>query len=80
MDLRSLANQILKALNQGKGEPKFTDFGVSYQDFGEAVEYLEDEDYIRGSKVLRGQGNKVQIVWLTDAKIKDKGYQLLDVI
>lgn len=81
MDIRPLANQILKALQEGKKEPRFSDFNVTYENFGEAVEYLKDESYIKGSKVLSsGQGNKVQIVWLNDAKITEKGYKLLDVL
>ncbi len=81
MDVRTLANEILKALREGQSEPKHTDFNITKEEFGKAVEYLEEEQYIRGSSVLRsGSEHTVQIVWLNRAKITEKGYKLLDVI
>ena len=80
MDVRPLANQIMKALKEGGKEPKHSEFNVPYEEFGEAVEYLEEEGYISGSSVIRsGQGHRVHIVWLNRAKITEKGYKLLDV-
>ncbi|MEK4128572.1 YjcQ family protein [Solibacillus sp. FSL W8-0474] len=78
MDKNELIKKILISLNENI-EPNFNDLGVDKDTFGDTVEIMQNEDLITGANVQRGgQGNKVVLVYLKNAKIQLKGLDYLE--
>lgn len=69
--------EILKAIKEFKQEPKAEDFNISFEDFAETIEHLDNERYIRGAAFSRA-GRKILIVFLNTAKITEKGIKFLE--
>lgn len=78
MEQKELITEILKALKEGK-EPKFTDYNIDKNFFGDTVEMMQNAGLISKAKVVRGGiGNKVQYTILSQAKIELKGLDYLE--
>ncbi|WP_431811481.1 YjcQ family protein [Lysinibacillus sp. FW12] len=55
-------------------EPKFYDFDIDKETFGEIVEAMQHEGLISGAKISRvGLENRVLVVALQDVKVELKG-------
>ncbi|MEY2365294.1 YjcQ family protein [Lysinibacillus capsici] len=55
-------------------EPKFYDFDIDKDTFGEIVEAMQHEGLISGAKISRvGLENRIAVVALQDVKIELKG-------
>lgn len=78
MDIIPLATQILRAISEKKEGLDHNYFNCTKDSFGYAVEYLEEEGYLKGSTVIRGGiGKKVQSVLTIHSKVTQEGYQFL---
>lgn len=80
-----MANQKLKIMLSmmheiDKGNyPKFSDYGITVEEFGNIVDMCKNEGYIEGGAVSRGgQGNKAKVVWLEGSRLTLKGLQYLE--
>ena len=78
MDKKQLIYKILEGLNNGV-EPKFNDYDVDKDTFGDVVELMQNEGLISGATVTRGgMGSKVMIVFLNHAKVEMSGLNYLE--
>lgn len=72
-----MVNNIILYILEGihnHEEPKFHDFDIDKETFGEIVETMQSDGLISGAKVSRvGLENKVAVVTLQDVKVELKG-------
>lgn len=72
-----MVNNIILYILEGihnHEEPKFYDFDIDKETFGEIVETMQSDGLISGAKVSRvGLENKVAVVTLQDVKVELKG-------
>lgn len=78
MDRRKLVYNILKEIEKGN-EPRYTDYDVELQFFGEVVEMMQGENLIENATVIRGgTGNPVKMTLLNHAKVTIDGMEYLE--
>lgn len=72
-----MVNNIILYILEGihnHEEPKFYDFDIDKETFGEIVETMQRDGLISGAKVSRvGLENRVVVVALQDVKVELKG-------
>lgn len=78
MDRNELIYRILLGIKEGKA-PKWTDFGITKDEFGGTVENMSNDKLIENATLSRGGlGNKVQIVYLNYAKLTTAGHEYIE--
>jgi len=78
LDKGKLILDILEGLNNQE-EPKFYDFEIDKQTFGEIVEMIQEKGFISGASIYREcLENKVISVSLYNAKIELKGLNYIE--
>ena len=78
MDKEKLIVDILEGLTNQE-EPKFYDFEIEKQTFGEIVEMIQEKGFISGASIYREcLENKVISVSLNNAKIESKGLNYIE--
>lgn len=77
MNRRKIIFSILKEIEKGEQEPKHADYDITYEQFGDIVEMMQNDKLIEGASFAKGVG-KISIVWLNTAKITMKGLDYLD--
>lgn len=76
LDKRKLIYSILKELEKGN-EPKFSDYGVDKDLFGDTIEMMQNGDLISGAKVIR-EGKKVKFTIISYTKVELEGLNYLE--
>lgn len=77
---KNLVLHILEGINNNE-EPKFYDFDLDKETFGEIVEKMQNEGLISGAKISRvGLENRVAVVFLHNAKVEIKGINYINNI
>lgn len=78
MDRKTIILEILKCLRDNKA-PSREDFGIELEPWGEIAELIRDEGFAKSINVNRGgQGNKVLLVWYSNAKITLDGLEYIE--
>lgn len=78
MNREKIKYSILKEIEKGESIPKYEDYGISKEEFGEIVELIIEDELIKDGEVKRmGIGSKVGYVFLAKARLTSKGYQYL---
>lgn len=70
---------ILEGIHNNE-EPRFYDFDIDKDTFGEIVEKIQNEGLISGAKIFRvGLENRVAVVSLQNAEVEIKGINYLKI-
>ena len=73
MNKDELIYNILKGIQSGS-EPKQEDYSLDKEQWGDLLEFIQNEGYAENITVSRGgQGNKVLVTWLNKAELTSKG-------
>lgn len=68
---------FMREIDEGN-TPNANDYGLDKEEFGSIIEACQDEEFIKGAAIQRGgQGNKVLVIWLDQAKLTAKGMAYL---
>ena len=79
MNKKRIIYSILKEIEKGENEPRFTDYDINLDEFGDLVKLIQNDELIKGASVIQGgMGNHVQMVLLDSAKITMKGLNYLE--
>ncbi len=71
---------ILEGIHNNE-EPRFYDFDIDKETFGEIVEEIQNKGLISGAKISRvGLENKVAVVSLQNATVELKGLKYIENI
>ncbi|WP_445479365.1 YjcQ family protein [Lysinibacillus irui] len=77
---KNLILHILEGIHNDE-EPKFYDFNIDKETFGEIVEEMQNEGLISGAKISRvGLENRVAVVFLQNAEVEIKGINYINNI
>jgi len=75
---KKIIYSILREIEKGETIPKFSDFDLSLIEFRDLIDQIQDDDFIKGASVPRGeQDNPARMVLLNTAKITLKGLDYL---
>lgn len=78
MDKRKLIYSILKEIEQGNA-PKFSDYGITKDEFGDTLEMMQSGNLITGATITRaGIGNKVVFCITNYSKLTMDGLKYLE--
>ncbi|MFL1994912.1 YjcQ family protein [Lysinibacillus irui] len=76
---KNIILHILEGIHNDE-EPKFYDFNIDKETFGEIVEEMQSEGLISGAKISRvGLENKVAVVFLQNAEVEIKGINYIKI-